>query len=193
VIWACSLLIGANRASMTITIRKASQDDLASIRAIHLEAFPEAEARLIAELAADLLSEESDPETVSLVAVEGDEVLGHGAFSPVHADGTTQCVGYILAPLAVKPRWQRRSIGTKLVESGLAMLSAKGIQRFLVYGDPRYYGRFGFQAEAATRFVPPYPLKFPSGWLALPCNHDGAADQTVHLACVEPLRNPALW
>jgi putative acetyltransferase len=178
---------------MTITIREATQDDLASIRAIHQEAFPEAEARLIAELAADLLREESDPQTVSLVAAAADEVLGHVAFSPVHADGRTHCVGYILAPLAVKPRWQRRGIGTKLVESGLAALTAKGIQRFLVYGDPRYYGRFGFHAEAASRFVPPYPLKFPSGWLGLPGSQDDAAEQTVHLACVEPLRNPALW
>ena len=178
---------------MTITIREATQDDLASIRAIHLEAFPEAEAHLIAELAADLLSQESDPQTVSLVAAAGDQVVGHGAFSPVHADGTTQCVGYILAPLAVKLRWQRRGIGTKLVESGMARLSVKGIQRFLVYGDPRYYGRFGFQAEAASRFVPPYPLQFPSGWLGLPGSQDDAAEQTVHLACVEPLRNPALW
>ena len=178
-----------------MTIQEARPNDLASIRAIHLESFPAAEAHLIAELAADLLSEASDPETVRLVAAEGDEIVGHLAFSPVHADGSTDCVGYILAPLAVKPRWQRRGIGTKLVESGLAMLSAKGIQRFLVYGDPRYYGRFGFQAEAAARFVPPYPLPFPSGWLglALPGHQDGAAEQTVHLSCVEPLRNPALW
>ena len=114
---------------MTITIREARQDDLASIRAIHLEAFPEAEGHLIAELAADLLREESDPETVSLVAVGGDEVVGHVAFSPVHANGRTRtrCVGYILAPLALKPTWQRRGIGTRLVESGMATLTAKGI------------------------------------------------------------------
>ena len=41
--------------------------------------------------------------------------------------------------------------------------------------------------------MPPYPLKFPSGWLARTHNQDGAAEQNVHLSCVEPLRNPALW
>ncbi|MBU1191949.1 MAG: N-acetyltransferase [Gammaproteobacteria bacterium] len=178
---------------MNIRIRVATNQDRDDIRDIHLQSFPEEEGHLIAEFAGNLLSEESDPATVALVAEMGGEVVGHVAFSPVYGGVNSKCLGYILAPLAVKPRYRNTGIGTKLVEGGIARLSEMGVNLFLVYGDPKYYGRFGFGAEAASNFVPPYELKYPFGWLAILRSQEGSNEQAVQLSCVESLRNPALW
>ena len=178
---------------MNSRIRVATNEDRDHIRDVHLRAFPEEEGRLIAELAGNLLSEESDPTTVTLVAEIDGEVVGHVAFSPVYAGGQKKCLGYILAPLAVKPKYHNSGIGSKLTKDGIARLSEMGINLFLVYGDPDYYGRFGFGAEAASGFVPPYELKYPFGWLAFLRSQGGGVEQPVQLSCVESLRTPELW
>ena len=39
-----------------------------------------------------------------------------------------------------------------------------GVDILFVYGDPKYYSRFGFSADAAVRYIPPYRLQYPFGW-----------------------------
>ena len=120
-------------------------------------------------------------------------MAGHIAFSPAMADTHKNWLGYILAPLGVIPEHRKVGIGSRLVESGIELLSGTMANVVLVYGDPRYYARFGFSAEAATRFVPPYDLKYPFGWQARVLHPGGPADQAVKLSCVRSLRDPALW
>ena len=63
------------------------------------------------------------PEVVSLVAVEGDRVLGHILFSPVSvARGQDVTGGMGLAPMAVLPERQRQGIGSMLVQAGIAAI-----------------------------------------------------------------------
>ena len=68
---------------------------------------------------------------------------------------------------AVRSEHQKRGVGSGLVQSGIQQLSDMSVQWLFVYGDPQYYGRFGFTAEVAEGFVPPYPLEFPFGWLGM--------------------------
>ena len=178
---------------MDAHIRTASTQDLDPVRHVHLQAFPETESRQIADLAGRLLTERTDPETLSLVAETSDEVIGHVAFSPVYGGVEERCLGYLLAPLAVKPNCHGAGIGSQLVTEGIARLSASGIDLFLVYGDPNYYGRFGFVAEAALRFIAPYELKYPFGWLAMRRNGGHVPEEPVQLSCVASLRDPTLW
>ena len=87
--------------------------------------------------------------TVSLVAEEGWDILGHVAFSPVTiADGTEGWFG--LGPVAVTPGRQSEGIGAALVEAGLQRLHDDGASGCVVLGDPVYYQRFGF-TNAYTR------------------------------------------
>ncbi|NEV61861.1 N-acetyltransferase [Thiorhodococcus minor] len=174
-------------------IRLARGIDHNDIRDIYLRAFPEGECKLIARLALSLLSEESNPETIGLVAEADGRVVGHVAFSPVTTDGPSHWLGYILAPLAVKPEYQKGGIGSALIRSGIEQLSIRGVDAFFVYGDPEYYGRFGFTAEAAGRFLPPYELQYPFGWQAMVMHETVSNGQTVKLSCVASLREPALW
>jgi len=62
-----------------------------------------------------------------------------------------------------------------------------------VYGDPQYYGRFGFEADAATPYTPPYRLRYPDGWQAIPLNNYDISGSTGTLSCVASLCDPKLW
>ena len=84
--------------------------------------------------------------TVSLVATEHERIVGHIAFSPVRIGGR-RCGWFGLGPVAVRPDWQRKGIGSALVRAGLDMLRAKGASGCVVLGEPGYYGRFGFTTD----------------------------------------------
>lgn len=83
--------------------------------------------------------------TLSLVALEGERIVGHVAFSPVTlsaADGAW----YGLGPISVHPDSQRSGIGRQLIETGLDRLRARDAAGCVLLGDPAYYARFGFTA-----------------------------------------------
>ncbi len=174
-------------------IRVATNQDGESIRDVHLQAFSEDEGQIVSTLAVSLLGEETSPETVALVAETHSMVAGHIAFSPVTVDSNEKWVGYILAPLGVKPDYQKRGIGTKLIESGIEHLSEKAIDVLFVYGDPKYYGKFGFKADAANKYSPPYELQYPFGWQAIVFNEVDFAISTTKISCVASLCYPELW
>lgn len=82
--------------------------------------------------------------TVSLVAEADGRVVGHIAFSPVTiSDGTSHWCG--LGPVSVLPEYQRRGIGSALIQEGISCLKDLGARGCCLVGHPEYYGRFGFQ------------------------------------------------
>ncbi len=174
-------------------IREATNLDRDNIREVHYSAFPEGERQIVSTLAINLLNEKTSPATVSFLAETDDTVSGHIAFSPVTIDTNQDWKGFILAPLGVKLEFQNRQISSKLINNGMERLSAQGVDMLFVYGDPRYYCKFGFQAEAAFMYSPPYNLEFPFGWQAVVLNAAGISESTQNLSCVASLRDPKLW
>jgi putative acetyltransferase len=84
--------------------------------------------------------------SVSLVATENGEIVGHVAFSPVTIDDRSD--GWFgLGPVAVVPDRQGEGVGSALIEAGLAELRAAGSKGCVVLGEPAYYSRFGFAAD----------------------------------------------
>lgn len=125
-----------------ISIREERPGDEEGIRAVNAAAFERpVEAGIVDRL------RESCPDLVSLVAVDGERVVGHVLFSPVTVDGGPAGMG--LAPLAVLPGYQRQGIGAALVERGIAVLRERGCPFVLLYGHPGYYPRFGFERASA--------------------------------------------
>lgn len=175
-----------------MNIRKATNQDREDIQRVYLCAFPEGESEIVSKLAIDLLSEKT-PQTISLVSETGGTIVGHIAFSPVLIDNAENFQGYILAPLGVKPDYQRRCIGSKLIEYGMRELSAMGVNVVFVYGDPKYYGRFGFSADAAHQYTTPYKLHYPFGWQAIVLNEYAFEKAPLAITCVSSLRDPKLW
>mgnify|MGYP001817828606 CR=1 FL=1 len=164
-----------------------------AVRDVLLAAFPGGEGESVAKLAIELLKDESTPPTLSLVAETESAVVGYVAFSPVSFGPDERAQGYILAPLGVAPGHQKHRIGSRLVESGKQQLTKMGAAILFVYGDPGYYGRFGFTAEAAAPYIPPYPLQYPFGWQAVVLNDGSARSSPARIACVPALCDPELW
>ncbi|MHC4175404.1 MAG: GNAT family N-acetyltransferase [Planctomycetota bacterium] len=139
-----------------VTIRKEETSDIEAIRNINNVVFdgpPEANV-------VDKLRKKCD-NCLSLVAVDGDEVVGHIMFSPAtveYDDGVIRGMG--LAPMAVLPNRQRSGIGTALVERGLALLCEQGCPFVIVLGHADYYPRFGF--------VPASLYNLKSQWDGIP-------------------------
>lgn len=177
-----------------MTIRTATSLDQETIYSVHWSAFPEGEREIVSDLAVNLLLEETTPPILSLVAETTGIMVGHVAFSPVTLDNSQNNIqGYILAPLGVKPDCQNLGIGSQLVKRGIQQLSTMGVDILLVYGDPKYYGRFGFSADIAECYIPPYELQYPFGWQGIALSGRGMQPSSIQIACVNSLSDPALW
>jgi len=174
-------------------IRTAISSDFDDIREVHLCTFPEGEREIVSKLAIDLLAEKTMPQTISLVAETDNTVVGHVAFSPVKFDNNDNLQGYILAPLAVMPDYQKKRIGSNLIESGIQILLKMEVDILFVYGDPKYYSKFGFNAEDAENFIPQYKLQYPFGWLAIILNELSIESEPCSIVCVASLGDQKLW
>ena len=88
---------------------------------------------------------------LSLVAEsKRDGVVGHVMVTTAwleNSDGERRGVAS-LAPLAVLPERQRGGVGTALLHAVVAVCEDRGEPVVVLQGDPRYYGRFGFEASA---------------------------------------------
>ena len=176
-----------------MNIRIATIQDRDDIRRVYLSALPESEREIVAELAMNLLSENSALPTISLIAETDGFVVGHVAFSPVGVENNENRRAYILAPLAVKSDYQKHRIGSALVEYGMQQLSAMGVNVVFVYGDPKYYGRFGFSAEAARNYKMPYKLQYPFGWQAIAIRGYVTEKEPAAIHLVTSWCDPRLW
>jgi putative acetyltransferase len=121
-------------------IRPETPKDVDSIRYVNEQAFgQENEAKLIEKL------RNHGVLTISLVAVQDGEIVGHIAFSPVVIEsGLSSFEAIALAPMAVLPAYQREGIGSQMVRAGLEKCRRLGHEIILVLGHPDYYPRFGF-------------------------------------------------
>ena len=130
-------------------IRYARANDHPAIEAVVAAAFGRAdEAELVARL-------RDDGDVIfELVAEENGAVSGHILFSRLWADRSG--LFGALAPLAVRPEGQRAGVGSALVRASLDSAREFGCHGVLVLGDPAYYGRFGFSAQAAVDVRSPF-------------------------------------
>ena len=98
------------------------------------------EAQLI-----DAIEGASD-QTLSLVAVDGSDIVGHILLSPARiVSQGKQLDGMGLAPMSVSPDHQRQGIGSLLVKAALEKVSEQKIAFTIVAGHPGFYPRFGFK------------------------------------------------
>jgi putative acetyltransferase len=128
-----------------ISVREEAPGDEPAIARVNDEAFGQPdESRIVAAIRA------AGRDTISLVAVAGDEIVGHILFTPLTVDPTGLLRHPMaLGPMAVAPQWQRRGIGSRLVQAGLGECARAGVDVVVVIGHPEFYPRFGFRPAAA--------------------------------------------
>jgi len=147
------------RETIDMIIRSETPDDEDAIHLINAAAFAPSshangtEAQIIRELRKD------GDMTISLIAEDGGEIVGHIVFSPVAIGGRNDD-WFGLGPLAVRPNAQRKGFGSALVKRGLTMLRERGAKGCALLGNPAFYARFGFESDGTivfgdlpTRFV----------------------------------------
>lgn len=102
------------------------------------------ESRLIKNLARD------NSILASFVALDGEEVVGHILFSPLHLVVSGERIDAVaLAPMCVTPGRQKQGIGTKLVDYGIEQMKRAGQAAIIVLGHVNFYPRFGFRHDLA--------------------------------------------
>ena len=171
-------------------IREAIPEDFESIEELHLAAFAE-EGHVVSGLARELMQDESANPRLVLVAVSDKDVVGCVIFSSVKIIGVKEVKGFILAPLAVAPQKQRTGIGTSLIKHGFAALREVGADVILVYGDPAYYGKFGFTAHHQVRA--PFQIAHPEGWLVMYLRDRPLDFVSGKLVCADSLNRGEHW
>ncbi|MBU4033493.1 MAG: N-acetyltransferase [Proteobacteria bacterium] len=118
------------------------------IRALTLENYPKASAMLrqafprsSAEVQLVENLHKNNKEIHEWVCIHINTVIAYIAFTKAY-NGSAVC-GLHLAPLAVKPEFQKQGVGSELLRFALRQKEIKESTVF-VFGDPRFYQKFGF-------------------------------------------------
>lgn len=126
---------------MQIVIRRETDEDIPGIYEVNRSAFGRVnEAELVDKLRLDHAI------TLSLVAMDDGQVVGHILISPVTIDSDgSQWSAVALGPMAVLPSYQKQGVGSQLIRAAFAELIRAGHFVVIVLGHPEYYPRFGFK------------------------------------------------
>ncbi|MCR2821822.1 GNAT family N-acetyltransferase [Lederbergia panacisoli] len=127
-----------------MNIRTETSNDFKAIYDLNYEAFGnrDNESKLV-----ERIRESSGfiPE-LSIVAETNGEIVGHILLSKANViDGEDITEVIVLAPVAVKPSFQKRGIGSRLILEGLKIVKELGYGLVLLIGHPSYYPNFGFK------------------------------------------------
>ncbi len=180
--------------SNNIQIRETIVSDFAAIMEVEKQAFGYDKE---AKLTADLLGDETGEPMVSLLAFYNDEPVGHILFTRAYFDKETeQPMMHILAPLAVKPEYQRQGIGGMLIKAGIEKLRTIGTNLVFVLGHKEYYPKYGFIPDANHLGYPaPYPIleEYADCWMVQPVSPIGFEIDKGKIKCCDALNKPEHW
>ena len=140
-----------------IQIRTEILEDRMAVKEVNTLAFErEEEANFVNEIR----SSENFIPALSLVAIKGEEVVGHILFSRITVKTANEEIPILaLAPMAVKPAFQNQGIGSRLVEEGLEMCRNTEYPLVVVLGHSQFYPRFGFSPARPKGIEPPFDVR----------------------------------
>ena len=96
---------------------------------------------------------------LSLIAEKNNIIVGHILFSHIHIISRKEWPSLALAPMAVLPAYQKKGIGSALIQEGLKRARAMGYPSVIVLGHKEYYPKFGF--EKASKWGIKCPFEVP--------------------------------
>jgi putative acetyltransferase len=133
-----------------VVVRPAGPRD--DVRSVIEAAFAD-EGEQVAQVWAEI--EGSDAWRASHVAEADGRVVGHVGLSHAWLDARRALVDvWLLGPLSVHPRHQRRGVGSALLSAGMEAARSGGAPLLFLEGDPGYYGSRGFERASVHGFRP---------------------------------------
>ncbi|MBX9255754.1 N-acetyltransferase [Desmonostoc muscorum CCALA 125] len=138
-----------------MNIRRETLTDYPAIAEVNTLAFgQDNEAKLVEQIRC---SDRYIPELALVAEIEG-AVVGHILFSYIDLvhEQTLKILG--LAPLAIRPEFQRQGIGSALIKAGLEIAEVNKEAIVIVLGHPEFYTRFGFQTSVIYGIESPFPV-----------------------------------
>ncbi len=173
-------------------IRKAVETDLEDALAVERAAFGSDEE---AALVRDLMGDNSAGPTVSLLAFIDDRAVGHILFTRARLEPVAPLSLYILAPLAVIPKFQNQGIGGALIEKGIQILSDADVDLVFVLGHAAYYPRFGFKPAGVLGFAATYPIpdKNAGAWMMQALKSELVEQYSGTVVCADTMNKPEYW
>ncbi len=173
-------------------LRPTVPDEAEVVAEVHRAAFG---ADLEAELARDLMLDDAFVGLLSFAAEEDGHMIGHVLLTRAWLNRDDGMPGFpllLLAPLAVVPGSQHEGVGTALVEAAITLARESGEVGMLVFGDPAFYGRFGFVQAGPSGIRTPYPAEPEWGWQVLELA-PGILGAPGVLQVAAPLDAPEMW
>jgi len=154
-----------------VEIRAQSLGEADAVEEVITAAF--ADGGQVGALWADVVARGLD--RASLVAVDGDDVVGHVGLSHGWLDARRDLVDVlILSPLGVRPDRHGEGLGTALVGAAIDSAERLGAPCLFLEGSPAYYGRRGFQRASDKGFeAPSLRTPEPAFQVALLSGHAG--------------------
>ena len=137
-----------------MTIRLETERDYSAVECLTRDAFwdvykPGCDEHLVAH---KLRHSKAFLPDLDYVAVQDGRILGNIMYSVAQVINDGGCVHSVITfgPLSVLPEFQGQGVGAALVRHTLAVAQKTGYPAIIIFGDPAYYHRFGF--ENASNF-----------------------------------------
>lgn len=89
---------------------------------------------------------------LDFVALDNNKIIGNIVYSKAKIIGSNGEEHEVLTfgPLSVLPNYQKKGVGSKLINHTMEIALNLGFKAIVIFGDPNYYKRFGF--ENAEKF-----------------------------------------
>jgi putative acetyltransferase len=177
-----------------LIITESAKSDLKDVLFVEQQAFGGNDE---AELVDNLLQDKSAEPSLSLLAYAQGEAVGHILFTKAILESDKESPEiYILAPLAVIPKYQNKGIGGMLIKRGLEMLKEMNVDIVFVLGHPGYYPKHGFINDAAKfGFDAPYPIpeKNADAWMIHELKPGFIENYAGKVLCAKAMDKPEYW
>lgn len=100
----------------------------------------------------------------SLVAIVEGRIAGCLMSTTAHIKGSTSAGTPVIAigPLGVRPTLQGQGVGSRLMSEALSRARSDGELGAFLYGDPAFYGRFGFEDAVRWQITTAQGDNFPA-------------------------------
>ena len=133
---------------MNITIRPEEEKDYNSVENLTREAFwnvyrPGCDEHLLIH---NIRNKKEFIKELDYVAVFNNVIVGSIIYAKAKVIGINKEYDVItFGPVSVLPICQKNGIGKKLIEHTIAKSKIMGFNAILIYGNPKYYEKFGFK------------------------------------------------